>query len=305
MMNLPFEKIESLLPLFLIFGVLVLMLALLQRKLGEIRVGFSDERPHACFLRSPGESILARIDRATGELVAFGVAVAVVPLVLILTYLVYVLFTRNREGWMDIAYLVCLSTGFLLYGGNKLRRLSAKKRRLRKVYAGLQAVALEINRLMLSGHHVYHDFPSGGFYIDHIIVGPTGVFTVQSRIPSQFESANGSQDKTVSVDGNELIFRKTTDTRAIQTTAFRASWLASWVLTATGEALRVHPLLTLPGWTVDIIDEQDVITVDSAKIGDVIRTTRVNPLSTNAIHRLCTEIENKYRCELSRKRKLK
>lgn len=285
------------------FGVLVVMLAGLQRKLEAIRSQRADVYPQNMDLRSPGQSTLNRIDRATSEFLTFGIAVAVVPLILLLTYLAYVNFTRAPQGWLEIAYLVCLSMGFLLYGVNKLRRLRLKNKRLRKIYAGLQSVALEMNQLLLSGHHVYHDFPSGRFYIDHIIVGPTGVFTVQARIPSGFLRTPALHDRRVRVVGSELITDKTTDTRTIPNIVFHASWLANWLLTDTGEAVRVQPLLTLPGWAVETIDDQAVIGVDPARIGSVIRTTCVHPLSAESIHHLCAALETKYRRERSAKRR--
>jgi hypothetical protein len=300
-MNFNLASIENLLPLLLMFGVLVAMLAGLQRKLEAIRSQTTDIYPPKMFLRSPGESTLNRIDRATSELLTFGIAVAVVPLILLLTYLAYVYIARRPQGGLEIAYLICLSVGFLLYGGNKLRRLSLKKKRLRKIYAGLQSVALEINTLLLAGHHVYHDFPSGRFYIDHIIVGPTGVFTLQSRIPSGFLRTPAPHDRRVRVVGNELITDKTTDTRTIPNTVLHASWLANWLLTDTGEAVRVQPLLTLPGWAVETIDDHAVIGVDPARIESVIRTTCVHPLSAESIHRLCTALETKYRRERAEK----
>lgn len=296
-MNLTMGKIEDLLPLFLMFGVLVLMLIFFQRKLSRIRSEKAVASPHDLPLRGPGESILDRIDRSAAELAAFGVAAAVLPLVLLLTYISYLHFSGKSGGWMDLVYLVCLSVGFIPYGVNKLRRINAKIKRLRRVYAGVQAVALEINRLMLSGYHVYHDFPSGRFHIDHVIIGPTGVFTVQSRIPSCFDRGNLRRGDTISAVGNALSLSQTTDTVSIQTTAFHASWLANWLLTATGEALRVQPLLTLPGWTIDCLDEQEVIVVEAAGIKGVVRTTSINPLTSGKIQRLCAEIETKYRRE--------
>ena len=300
-MSINLASIKNLLPLFMMFGVLVVMLACLQRRLETIRARRADVYPLNMYLRSPGESTLNRIDRATSEFLTFGIAVAVVPLILLLTYLAYVNFARAPQGWLELAYLVCLSMGFLLYGVNKLRRLRLKTKRLRKMYTGLQSVALEINQLLLSGHHVYHDFPSGRFYIDHIIVGPTGVFTVQSRIPSGFLRASAHQDRRVSVVGSELITDQTTDTHTIPNTVFHASWLANWLLTDTGEAVRVQPLLTLPGWDVETIDDQALIGVDPARIGSVVRTTCVHPLAAESIHRLCAALETKYRRERKEK----
>ncbi len=293
------ETIEELLPLFLIFGVLVALLAIFQRKLGGINAGRTYGRLADLPFRIPGASVLDRFDRTTSEFAVFGVAVAVVPLSLLVTYLAYLHFGGKNAKLMDMVYLTCILTGFLLYATNKLRRLEAKKKRLRRVYTGLQMVAQEINSLMSSGYQVYHDFPSGRFHIDHIIVGPNGVFTIQSRIPSCFDGAVERRQLAVKAMGKELRALKTTDAVSIRTTAFHAAWLANWLLTAAGEAVRVQPLLTLPGFTIEAVDTADVVMADPAHIAGVVRTTCVNPLTPETIQRLCAEIEIKYRRERS------
>ncbi len=296
-MNLLLEKFEELLPLLLMFGVLVLLLTYFQRKLGSFRTGRPIDRLHALPLRSPGESILLRIDRTTSELAVFGMAVVGVPLVLLLTYLSYLHYSGRTESLLDITYLLCLLVGFLLYAINKLRRLDLKKERLRRVYHGLQAVALEINPLMSSGYHVFHDFPSGRFHIDHIIVGPTGVFAIHSRIPSCFDPVDRRRSESIQAMGKELSTSSTADGVTIRTAVFHATWLANWLLTAVGEAVRVQPLLTLPGFSIENIDATDVIMADPHRISAIVRTTRVNPLSSETIQRLAAEIAAKYRRE--------
>ncbi len=298
-MNHSLDKFEELLPLILMFGVLVLLLAFFQHRLGGIRAFTSEDRLLDPPLRSPGASIFERIERTTSEFSVFAVAVAVVPLALLVTYLSYLLFSGKAESLLDIVYLVCLLVGFLLYGTNKLRRLDAKKRRLQRVYAGLQTVAQEISRLMASGYRVYHDFPSGRFHIDHIIVGPNGVFSIQSRIPSCFDPAAAQKQCVIRARGKKLMAMKIVDGVTMRTTAFHASWLANWLLTAAGEAVRVQALLTLPGFTIEAVDTRDVIAVDPMHIVGVVRTTRANPLGSETIQRLCEEIELKYRRERS------
>ncbi len=295
------ETFEELLPLFLMFGVLLALLAIFQRKLGGINAGRAYGRLDDLPFRIPGASVLDRFDRTTSEFTIFAVAVAVVPLTLLVSYLAYLYLSGKNAKLMDMVYLTCLLVGFLLYGTHKLRRLDAKKKRLQRVYTGLQMVAQEINGLMSSGYQVYHDFPSGRFHIDHIIVGPNGVFTIQSRIPSCFDGAVERRHFVIKAMGKELRAAKTTDAVSIRTTAIHAAWLANWLLTAAGEAVRVQPLLTLPGFTIDAVDTADVIMADPARIVGVVRTTCVNPLTPETIQRLCAEIEIKYRREVSPK----
>jgi hypothetical protein len=285
-MVFPLNKLEDLLPMILTFGALVLMLAYFQRRLDAIRAGGPAAHLHVLPLRRPGESILDQIDRVAAECAAYGMAAVIIPLVLILTYLTYVHFSGAHQGRLDVLYLTCLAMGFLFYGCIQTCRLGARKKRLRRAYAGLQTVAREVNRLMLCGYHVYHDFPSGRFFIDHIVVGPNGIFAIQSRTTPAIDSGPDAEDG---------------ENRAA---TFYASWLANWLLTAAGEALRVQPVLTRPDGTSTSLATCESMVVDPAQIVGTVRSNCINPLAAETIQRLCTEIELKYRRTRSENRRV-
>lgn len=70
--------------------------------------------------------------------------------------------------------------------------LVRRRRDLRIGMAGEMAAGEELNRLMFDGYHVYHDFPAVRFNIDHILVGPPGVFAVETKARSK-----GSRGKRI------------------------------------------------------------------------------------------------------------
>lgn len=158
---------------------------------------------------------------------------------------------------------------------------------------------------MMWGYHVFHDFPAGRFHIDHIIVGPNGVFTVQSKsiAPSRHQrpEKSGSLDTTIAKPYAAPKFEK----QSKRSAAFHASWLGNWFLTAAGEVLRVQPMLPLPGRTNAACEVGEVMVVDPKRIADVVRSTCVNPLPPETIKRLCTEIELKYRRSFSESLRIK
>jgi hypothetical protein len=289
------QTIESLLPLCILFVTLAAMLSLLQRVVGDIRSRAGNGDFSELHLRSPGESIWSKLDRTSQEITAYGVAVFAVPLTLCTVYLSYLFFSRGSGEWTETVYLSCLCVGFLIFGGNKLRRLVNKRRHLQRVYAGLQVVAQEISQLMLSGHRVFHDFPTGQFNIDHIIVGPSGVYTVQARIPSDLEPANGRGDPTVYLDGQVLRFHKRVDTRTVSNAAFQAAWLANWLLTTSGIALRVQALLTVPGWKIQTLRQGEVLAADPHQVGRMVIRHPAGRLTDKVTRQIWTQIEDKCR----------
>jgi hypothetical protein len=290
------EKLSWMLPLVLLFGLLVLMLATLQHFLAEIRSQSGVRHLHISALRSPGESTRHRIDRTNGEIAAFAVAIGAIPLALYAALLSYVHFLFLNLGWMETGYFGLLSTGFILYGWNKIQRLKSRRRRLYIRYEGQMAVAEEINRLIPEGHRVYHDFPTDRFHIDHIIVGPRGVFTVTAKVVPQ---PAHHLEKHAMLDGQRIVFGKKSDQRTLAYAAFQASWLAKWLLTVTGEALAVQSILTLPGWRVKTLRKSAVLTVEPSAVGDAVSRFQGYRLSQKTVRLVSEQIEAKCRLAAS------
>lgn len=285
-------QLSWLLPLVLLFSLLVLMLATLQHFLAEIRLGRHAIPLDPSALHSPGEATRRRIDRINGEITAFAVATGTIPLALYAAMLSYVHFLHMELGWMDSAYVGVISAGFIMYASRKIKRLKAKRRRLQAAYEGRMAVVQEVNRLMPDGYRVYHAFPTDRFHIDHIIVGPNGVFTLTTKVLPR--SGNSDRDR-LTVDGRHLFLDKQRDERTLTHAAFQASWLAKWLLTSTGEALTVQPLLTIPGREVVFLRPSDVMVVAPAAIGDAIHRYQGPRLSDKTIRLVSAQVEVKCR----------
>lgn len=290
-----FEKLNWLLPLVLLFGLLVLMLGTLYHFLSEIRL-----RTHTPYLRisatrSPGESTRRRIDRTNGEIAAFAVAIGTIPLALYAALISYAHFLYLDLSWIDTGYLGAIGGGFILYGLNKIKRLKARKRRLHSTYEGQMAVSQEVNHLMPDGYRVYHDFPTDRFHIDHIIVGPNGVFTVTIKV---LPGLARQGTNTLKLDGQRLCIGKIRDDRTLPYASFQASWLAKWLLTATGEVLAVQPILTVPGWRMKILRKTAVLTGEPSAIGRMVHGFEGPRLSSKTIRLVCEQVEAK--CRIAR-----
>jgi len=289
------EKLSWLLPLVLLFGLLVLMLATLQHVLVEIRLKAQTPYLTIPALRSPGESTRRRIDRTNGEMGAFAVALGTIPMALYAALLSYVHFLLLDLSWMDTVYLGGISAGFILYGANKIKRLKDRKQRLYATYEGQMAVAQEVNRLMPDGYQVYHDFPTDRFHIDHIIVGPNGVFTVTTKV---IPNIGRNRERSLMLDDQCLIVGKQKDDRTVPYAAFQASWLAKWILTATGEALSVQSILTVPGWRMKTLCKTSILVVEPEAIKDAINGFRWHQISSKTIRLVCEQLEAKCRMSL-------
>lgn len=115
-----------------------------------------------------------------------------------------------------------------------------------EVYVGQNLM----NGLMSHGFKVYHDFPATDtFNIDHIAVGPTGVFAIETK--GRAKQVTIEKDNwQVTFDGTKLIFPSWTEDRPVIQATAQAKWLSEWLSSATGQPVTVSPVLAIPGWFV-------------------------------------------------------
>ena len=98
-----------------------------------------------------------------------------------------------------------------------------------------------------AGYHVFHDFAAGGYHVDHVVVGPTGIFSVETK----------SWRGAVTVEENEILLNGRLPDRAP-------------LAQATREAAAVQAALRRAGWTAG--DVKPVVCFASNTFADAQRT---------------------------------
>lgn len=135
-------------------------------------------------------------------------------------------------------------------------RLIHHARKRRKYADGLQAelaVAQCLTPLIADGAMVFHDFPADKYNIDHIVIGRSVVFAIETksrRKPPQ----KGQDSARVQYDGQQLMFPRHSETKPVQQAAYQADWLEKFLRSGVGEDVRVVPVLALPGWYVESVN---------------------------------------------------
>jgi Nuclease-related domain len=127
-------------------------------------------------------------------------------------------------------------------------RLRPRLRRLRQAIDGEKAVGQFLERLRESRYVVFHDVVGEGFNVDHVLIGPAGVFTVETKTWSK--PAGG--DARITFDGDTLKAGPHTPDRdpVVQAKA-QASWLRRTLAESTGRQIDVFPVVLFPGWYVE------------------------------------------------------
>ena len=244
------------------------------------------------FMRSPGESTFQRIEALNEDITTYSSYLFFLPLLILL-----VIFISFREEIPLSAFTAGASIYliFIVFIVTKLWRRLKLRRVLRLGYDGEVAVAQEITHLMMDGYHVYHDFPAGNFNIDHIIVGRSGVFAVETKTLSKRVSKNGGADYKLLYNGKMIRFPNYTDTESLKQAEQQAQWLQNWLNEAVGDPVRVHPVLTFPGWYVEKISRGGIPVLNPKMIRGFLKVQRKDVISESMLQRINHQLEQKCR----------
>jgi hypothetical protein len=270
--------------MFAIWGVLGFLKW--QRKRRGDRPPFSD-----LLLRSPGEGLRRQIENISDDVMFYFSMAPVYPL------LVYSMVLSGVEGsgkWTQMFLLIAggiVTVGFVWKGVKLIRT----RRTLRIGLVGEMAVGQELNRLMLDGYHVYHDFPAERFNIDHIVVGGAGVFAVETKARSKGSRAKAKSEAEVVYDGKQLRFPSWVTTEPIDQAKGQAKWLSKWLSSAVGETVRVAPILVIPGWFITRKAPDGVPVLNPKEVRGYFALKKESVLSKTIIQRICHQLEEKCR----------
>ena len=140
------------------------------------------------------------------------------------------------------------AAGMLGFAGWRYFQIRPRMRQLRQGIEGEKAVGQFLEHLRSNGYHVFHDVVGEGFNIDHVLVGPAGVFTIETKTWSK--PMRG--DARISYDGATLtVAGRTPDRDPLMQARSQAGWLKTLLADSTGRQLPVRPVVVFPGWYVE------------------------------------------------------
>ena len=135
----------------------------------------------------------------------------------------------------------------VLFAAYRITTIWPGVKQLRLGRDGERAVGQFLERLRANGYEVFHDVVGNGFNVDHVLIGPAGIFTVETKTVSK--PADG--DATILFDGDTLrVAGFVPDRDPIVQAKAQASWLRAVVSESTGKKLPVRSVVLYPGWFV-------------------------------------------------------
>lgn len=143
----------------------------------------------------------------------------------------------------------------ILYTWRKSFPLVTTIRNLRLGREGERVVGQMLEPLREKGYRVFHDIPGDGFNIDHAIVGPAGVFTIETK--TKTKPMDGRP--TILYDGQAIRLKDGRSFRKplIQARA-QAQWLANLLNDGCSATFTVRPVVVFPEWFVERIGPRSI-----------------------------------------------
>jgi hypothetical protein len=120
-------------------------------------------------------------------------------------------------------------------------------------FTGERLVGEYLNQLQRDGCYVFHDFPAAPTWnIDHIVVAPSGVYAVETKTRRKRKAPPGKEDHKLQYDGRMLHFPHCSDQHGLAQAKANATWLAKHLSKSLEERIHVTPILTFPGWFIEL-----------------------------------------------------
>lgn len=205
-------------------------------------------------LRGPGESLKQRIELLDENMIYLLMALLVLPLVLGCGSIMCLRFYQIGSPLFQVASGLAVALAAVVAGSWYLAKEAIKRGNHHLGWFGERMTAEELEPLKMQGWQIFHDVPAESgkqeFNIDHVLIGPGGVFSIETKMRRKGNARPGREEHIVRYDGKELSWPWTEDRYGLDQAARNSKWLQDWLQLMTGERIEVWPILVFPCWYV-------------------------------------------------------
>ena len=197
--------------------------------------------------------------------------------------------------WVVLGIVVLLFAIALLYSIRRVVRGLFRYRTDWLGYMGERFVAEKIAPLEREGYRIFHDVPAEAgdrkFNLDHVIVGPNGLWLVETKTRRKGRARPGYKENEVTFDGERLVWPWGENRSGLDQAEAEARWLRDWVQRLTGVEIAARPILALPGWWVTERKLAHVRVLNPINIPLAVRGRRERVLSEEKIDLIARQLE--------------
>lgn len=240
--------------------------------------------------RPPGYSLAQEISNLQLE----GLARVLYVMLIGVAVVVVVMVVSGVFGLSALAGLFLGMAAAFAYGcfeAWRFGRLLSSIRRKRLGWEGELATGEALNRLYSHGYDIFHDLDCGGFNIDHIAVGPSGVFAIETKARVKETSGRSSGYWQATFDGRSIDFGTFRTNGPLKQAQRNAEWLSRKLSSAVGENVPVQGVVALPGWFVNRQGRSDVRVVNPTEFESMTRGARQTRIEATLISRVIHQLD--------------
>ncbi|MDI1248419.1 MAG: nuclease-related domain-containing protein [Lacunisphaera sp.] len=237
---------------FIFFLLCAIALVWWQRRQRKTRKPFGDDTR---LLRTAGETQLKIFTKFDEDFAQWLAIAAGVPALIVGTMLPLTLKMPGILQWAWLGLTVVVFVASFYFAVRWFAKKTEEMSNRYLGYFGERIVAEHLEPLKQQGWRIFHDVPCQNngtkFNIDHIAVGPNGVFVIETKTRRKGGARPGFDDHKVYFDGRALVWPWGEDNHGLEQAERNAVWLKDTIKAEIGENIFVTPFLTLPGWWVE------------------------------------------------------
>ncbi len=184
-------------------------------------------------LRGPGESLKQRIELMDENQLYLLLALMALPVLSGLAVLATL--QAKQIGDPSLRMGLALLTALILMGAGSWYLAKEMIRRGNHYlgWFGERMTAEELSPLREQGWRIFHDVPAESgkreFNIDHVAIGPGGIFSIETKMRRKGHARPGRKDHELFYDGKLLDWAWAEDGYGLKQAASNALWLRDWL----------------------------------------------------------------------------
>ena len=201
-------------------------------------------------MRPPGYSLQLKVNELNDEVSFSFILMLLTPFLLYSLHLSQSYFGGVPESLPRTIILLIVSLMAIAFLGYRLTKVLSERKNNALGLQGEMFVGEELNQLMLYGCRVFHDIPFDYGNIDHVVVSPSGVYSIETKMKQKPKDGKGKAE--VIIDHQQNVFRFPDREEEIDFNQLEAEekWLSNYLTSSVGIQVQVQPILALPGWYI-------------------------------------------------------
>jgi hypothetical protein len=191
---------------------------------------------------------------------------------------VFLLFASNwvMPAWVLVFLILgaMAAVGFTAWFTFQALHFGRKALMSRQRFLGKRMVHEALNEMVAEKYMIVEDMKLDDLALDHVVIGPSGVFLLETQTVMQHRSPFESGDAfKATYDGRNMVFRRRRMNGSLDGVRKKSTKLAEWLFEKVGEEIEIKSILVVPGWRVERFGQGMVRVANEVELSEVIRAS--------------------------------